>query len=104
MAFAGAAGPRRSRAVGIGFVVLFLVSLPAAELVLPLNDESLHRGRRCLKPVFAHTTWAADFYVRKTVRAVAWVEPESLLTVVLEPTGMPSGADNGPAFTGPLIG
>ena len=55
MAFAGAAGPRLSRAECTGFMVSFAVALPAPELVLPLNDEALHRGSRCLKPVFIHT-------------------------------------------------
>tara|TARA_B100001939_G_C16423588_1_gene397584 strand:+ start:145 stop:285 length:141 start_codon:yes stop_codon:yes gene_type:complete len=46
MAFAGAVGSRLSRAECIGLIVLFLETLPSTELVLPLNDESLHQGRR----------------------------------------------------------
>jgi len=42
MPFAGAACSRLSGAIGISFVVFFLESLPAAELVLPLNDHACH--------------------------------------------------------------
>ena len=82
MAFAGAVGSRLSRAECIALIVLFLETLPSTELVLPLNDESLHQGRRWLKPVFAHTTWTAGFYVRKTASDVARAELAALLTVI----------------------
>jgi len=44
VAFAGASGPRLGRAKGIGLVVFFLVALPAAELVLPLDHDAGHAG------------------------------------------------------------
>ena len=39
---AGAAGTGGSGAIGIGLVVLLLEAVPAAELVLPLNDDAGH--------------------------------------------------------------
>ena len=43
MPFAGAACPCLGAAKGIGLVVHLGVALPAAELVLPLNDHACHR-------------------------------------------------------------
>ena len=42
MSFAGAAGPRLSRAECTWLMVLFAIALPATELVLPLNDHACH--------------------------------------------------------------
>ena len=42
MSFAGAAGPRLSRAECTWLMVSFAIALPATELVLPLNDHACH--------------------------------------------------------------
>ena len=42
MAPASAAGTGGSGAIGIGLVVLLLIALPAAKLVLPLDDDAGH--------------------------------------------------------------